>query len=112
MTSGIRTFIVPVKDLSAARSLYTTLLGVQPYTDAPYYVGFRVGDTELGLDPNGHAQGMHAPIAYWPVEDLEDSVRRLKDAGASGGDIRSVGGGRRIALLTDADGNAIGLVAG
>ena len=42
MTSGMRTIIYPVKDLARAKTLYGRLLGVAPYTDAPYYVGFHV----------------------------------------------------------------------
>ena len=49
MTQGMRTFIYPVKDLAQAKTLYSTLLGVDPYVDEPYYVGFRVGDQEIGL---------------------------------------------------------------
>jgi hypothetical protein len=29
--------------------------------DEAYYVGFRVGDQEIGLNPNGHRQGMTWP---------------------------------------------------
>ena len=31
MNHGIKTIIVPVKDLAAAKALYTALLGVEPY---------------------------------------------------------------------------------
>jgi hypothetical protein len=37
-------------------------LGVAPYVDAPYYVGFKVGELEVGLDPNGHRKGQTGPI--------------------------------------------------
>jgi hypothetical protein len=39
----IRTVIYPVKDLAQTKALYGKLAGVEPYMDAPYYVGFRVG---------------------------------------------------------------------
>jgi hypothetical protein len=51
MTSGIKTVIYPVTDLARAKTLYGTLVGVAPYVDKAYYVGFRVGDQEIGLDP-------------------------------------------------------------
>ena len=54
MTQGITLLVYPVKDLTQAKALYSTLLGVEPYVDQPYYVGYRVGDQEIGLDPNGH----------------------------------------------------------
>ena len=33
MTKGIRTFIYPVKDIARAKTLYSKLLGVEPYLD-------------------------------------------------------------------------------
>ena len=54
MNQGIRTVIYPVKGIAQAKTLYSTLLGVDPYVDEAYYVGFRVGDQEIGLDPNGY----------------------------------------------------------
>jgi hypothetical protein len=63
MTEGIKTIIIPVRDLAAAKALYGTALDVEPYADEPYYVGFRVGDQEIGLDPNGHNHGMTGPSA-------------------------------------------------
>ena len=52
MAPVISTVIYPVKDLGAG-TLYG-VLGVAPAQDEPYYVGFRVGDQDVGLDPNGH----------------------------------------------------------
>lgn len=79
MNQGIRTVIYPVKDLARAKTLYRTLLGVEPYTDQAYYVGFRVGDQEIGLDPNGHKAGM---TGYYHVDDIKQSLRSLIHAGA------------------------------
>jgi predicted enzyme related to lactoylglutathione lyase len=75
--------------------------------DEPYYVGFRVGGQELGLDPNGHREGA---VGYWEVDDIEQRVAALRDAGAAEVEgIHDVGGGKRVATLKDADGNLIGL---
>lgn len=110
MQKGMKTLILPVADLGGAKRLYGKLLGVDPYVDEAYYVGYRVGELELGLDPNGHRQGMTQPVAFWEVDDIEKSVAALSDAGAEVEQaIRDVGGGKRIARLRDADGNAIGL---
>jgi hypothetical protein len=54
MNQGIKTVIYPVKDIARAKSLFSQLLGAEPYADQPYYVGFRVGDQDIGLDPHGH----------------------------------------------------------
>jgi predicted enzyme related to lactoylglutathione lyase len=111
MASGIRTITIPVKDLDAAKALYTTLLGVEPYADAPYYVGFRPeGSPEIGLDPNGHASGMTGPITYYHVDDAAAAVAALVEAGAQEDKpIRDVGGGNLTATVRDADGNVIGV---
>ena len=109
MTTGTNTLVVPVRDVAAAKAVYGALLG-EPHTDQPYYVGFRVGDQEVGLDPNGHAQGMTGPVSYWDVDDLEKTVAGLVEAGGTlSAPARDVGAGMLIATVTDADGNPIGI---
>lgn len=111
MTSGVRTVIYPVKDLARAKELYGKLVGGVPYMDEAYYVGFRVGDQEVGLDPNGHSQGMTGPVGYCHVDDIEKSLELLLAAGAEVLQaIKDVGGGKLIAAVKDADGNIIGLI--
>ena len=108
MNQGVRIIIYPVKDLARAKTLFRTLLGVEPYADQPYYVGFKVGDQDIGLDPNGHKAGM---TAYYYVDDIKQNLQTLLDAGAQiVQEIKDVGGGRQIASVRDADGNIIGLV--
>jgi predicted enzyme related to lactoylglutathione lyase len=111
MPEGIETITYPVKDLARAKALFGALLGVEPYADEPYYVGFRPGGPEVGLDPNGHAKGLTGPIPYWRVTDIRTSLARLLDAGAELlKDVHDVGGGKLIASVKDADGNLVGLV--
>ena len=108
MNQGIRTIIYPVKDIARAKTLYSKLLGVEPYADEAYYVGFRVGDQEIGLDPNGHNAGM---TAYWHVDDIKKSLQLLLDAGAQAlQEVKDVGGGKLIASVKDVDSNIIGLI--
>jgi predicted enzyme related to lactoylglutathione lyase len=110
MPSGFPTIIFPTTDLARAKAVFRTLLGVDPYADQPYYVGFRVGDQEIGLDPSGHKQGQTGPIAYAEVEDIHKSLAALVEAGAEVQRQPSdVGGGKLIAWVKDADGNVIGL---
>jgi len=107
MDQGMRLLVFPVKDLAKAKALYRELLGVDPYADMPYYVGFRTGDLEIGLDPRGKTAG---PLAYWAVDDIRRRLKELVDAGArQDQDVRDVGGGMLIATVKDADGNVIGL---
>jgi predicted enzyme related to lactoylglutathione lyase len=111
MNQGIRLFIYPVKDIARAKTLYSKLLGIEPYLDEVYYVGFRVGDQEIGLDPNGHNAGMTEPVGYCHVNDANKSLQSLLDAGAQiHQDVRDVGGGKLIASVKDADSNIIGFI--
>ena len=111
MTEGIKTIIYPVKDLAGAKELYGVLLGVEPYMDKPYYVGFSVEGQDIGLDLEGHKKGMTGPVAYWHVGDIEAGVRALLDAGGQAlQEVKDVGGGKLVASVTDADGNVVGLI--
>src|SRR5215217_6547479 len=111
MTPAIRTIIYPVKDLAQAKTLYSTLLGLAPIMDEAYYVGFRVGDQDIGLDPHGHSQGLTGPVGYWHVDDIKKSLKALLDAGAEAHqEVKDVGGGKLIATVKDTDGNGIGLI--
>ena len=108
MNQGIRTVVYPVKDIAKTKALFRELLGIEPYADAPYYVGFKIGDQDIGLDPNGHKEGM---TAYYHVDDIKKSLKLLVDAGAKTvQEIKDVGGGRLIASVKDADSNIIGLI--
>jgi predicted enzyme related to lactoylglutathione lyase len=111
MTTGVRSFVYPVKDLAAAKTFYSGLLGVEPHTDQPYYVGFRVGDQEIALDPNGHRAGLTGTVAYWDVDDIAAHVAQLQAGGATVQQaVHDVGAGLLIAVLQDPDGNIIGLM--
>ncbi len=107
MNQGISLIVYPVKDVNEAKKFYTTFLGVEPYVDGAYYVGFKVGDHEVGLDPNAVTTG---PITYRDVTDIKASLQALLDAGAqTQQDVKDVGYGLLIATVKDAAGNIIGL---
>ena len=107
MNQGVKTVVYPVTDLAKAKALFTGLLGVEPYVDAPYYVGYKVAGQDIGLDPNGHKHGM---TPYYQVDDIKQSLQALLDAGATRvQDVTDVGGGKLIAVVKDTDGNIIGL---
>jgi predicted enzyme related to lactoylglutathione lyase len=111
MNQGISTIIYPVKDLNRAKKMFNSLLGVEPYADMPYYVGYKVGNQDIGLDPNGHNQGMTGAVGYYEVSDIKKSLQALLDDGAQKlQEIRDVGGGKLIAIAKDVDGNLIGLI--
>lgn len=108
---GISVLIYPVEDIARARTLFAELLGAEPYVDAPYYVGFRIGDLEIGLDPHGRSKGMTGPVVYVQVDDIKASLQRLLDLGAQPQqEVTDVGGGKLTATVKDADGNILGLM--
>ncbi len=111
MNQGITTVIYPVKDITRAKKLYSKLLDVEPYADQSYYVGYKVGNQDIGLDPNGFKQGMTGAVSYYQVSDIKKSLQALIGGGAQKvQDIKDVGGGKLIATAKDTDGNMIGLI--
>jgi predicted enzyme related to lactoylglutathione lyase len=111
MNQGIETIIYPVKDIARAKKLFNVLLGVEPVMDKPYYVGYKVGYQDIGLDPNGYNQGMTGPVSFYHVSDIKMTVQSLQETGAQIiQDIKDVGGGKLIASLKDTEGNVIGLI--
>ena len=108
----MQTLLFPVRDLDAAKAVFTALLG-DPASDEPYYVYYQDGDLHVGLVPGGHDQGMSGPVPHWHVDDIAVTIATLEAAGATcTSQPRDVGGGRLVANVTDADGNPIGLIQG
>ncbi len=104
MANNIPLIVYPVKDLEKAKKFFDTYLGTQPYADTAYYVGYKVGDQEVGLDPNGTAV-----ISYIDVDDIEVSLKALQDAGATVvKDSNDVGGGLLVAQV-EVEGSTLGL---
>jgi len=110
---GLRTATYAVADLAAARAWYTSVLGVPPYFDEPFYVGFNVGGYELGLVPEADAAAARpeAGVAYWGVPSADDSYTRLLELGATPlTPVSDVGGDIRIGTVHDPFGNVLGIV--
>lgn len=82
MSPTIRSLVIPVSDLAAAKAVYTALLG-SPHTDESYYVGYNVDGFEVALNPAGAGGG---PVAFADVEDLDATRDTLLAAGATGRD--------------------------
>jgi predicted enzyme related to lactoylglutathione lyase len=106
MANTIQIIVFPVKDVEKAKKFYNTFLGTEPYVDSPYYVGYKVGDMEVGLDPN--ATG--GSISYIDVDDIKTSLQAMSESGAEiVQDPTDVGAGLLIAKIKDADGTVVGL---
>ncbi len=109
MFLGLRTIIYPAPDLAASKLWYAKLLGIEPYFDEPFYVGFSVAGYELALDPN--ADPAAGPLTYWGVRDAGAALQWLVAAGATDqGGVQEVGEDIRVATATDPAGNRIGII--
>lgn len=106
MGVAIRSLVVPVSDVNAAKSVYSTLLG-EPHTDQPYYVGYNVDGFEVALAPGDVSGG---PVAFADVDDLDATRETLLAAGATELSApRQVAPEARVCVLADPDGNPVGL---
>ena len=109
MFLGLRTIIYPAADLARSKSWYTSLLGIEPYFDEPFYVGFNVAGYELALDPNADAS--LGSILYWGVSNADDTLAQLLNAGAQAREaVRDVGADIRVATVTDIGGSILGII--
>ena len=108
MNKGIKTVLYPVKDINQSKTVFRKLLGVEPYADQPYYVGFKIDDQDIGLVPNNPEAGV---TPFFHVDDIKSSLQILLDGGAQIiQDVKNVGNGRLIASAKDKDSNIIGLI--
>jgi predicted enzyme related to lactoylglutathione lyase len=109
---GLRTAIYYVPDLARAKDWYRELLGVDPYYDSPYYVGFNVAGFELGLHPASDTKKPGPGVeTYWGVASMDEAWARITAAGAKGVDPpHDVGEGILVAAVADPFGNVIGLI--
>lgn len=110
---GLRTVVYAAPDLKRARDWYTEALGIEPYFEEDFYVGFNVGGYEFALDP---ARSVARPagsgaMVYWGVDDVEGELNRLLSLGAKPHTpFQDVGGGIKVGSVLDPFGNAIGLI--
>lgn len=107
MGLAIRSLVVPLTDLDAAKAVYFALLGA-PHTDQPFSVGYTVDGFEVALAPQRDAGA--GPVAYADLDELDGVQQGLLTAGArERGAPRQVAPGTRVCVLVDTDGNPIGL---
>lgn len=106
---GLRTVIYPVTDLAGARAWWSSFLGVEPYFNQPFYVGFEVAGYELGLLPN--ADTAEGSLTYWGVASVPDTVAAALAAGAQEhSPATDVGGGIVTASVRIPDGAIVGFI--
>jgi catechol 2,3-dioxygenase-like lactoylglutathione lyase family enzyme len=106
---GLRTQVYPAPDLAASKAWWTEALGIKPYFDEPFFVGFNPGGYELGLNPAGDpAAGART---YWGVRDIAAAGERLIALGAVAVDaVEEVGDGIKLGTFRSPGGDLIGLI--
>ena len=112
MIQGLRTAVYKVADLEKAKAWYSDMLGIEPYFDEPFYVGYNVGGYELGLDPDldGVTTGNSVGI-YWGVADVNAAFADFVVKGAKiDSKPRDVGAGIIVASVLDPFGNVFGII--
>ncbi|GAA1549174.1 VOC family protein [Kribbella hippodromi] len=125
MLRGLATISFYATDVKAARAWYEKFLGIEAYyavpsVDEPAYVEFRFGDfqCELGIIDAKYATHQVASaaagsIVYWHVDDLEATVARLLELGATLHEEitdRGENTGFRTAAFVDPFGNLLGVM--
>jgi catechol 2,3-dioxygenase-like lactoylglutathione lyase family enzyme len=110
---GLRTAKYSATDLAAARDWYRRVLGIDPYFDEPFYVGFNVGGYELGIVPDSAAarERPESGVAYWGVTSADSAHARLLELGATPFEaVEDVGEGIRVGAVRDPFGNILGVI--
>jgi predicted enzyme related to lactoylglutathione lyase len=80
MVNGVSLIVYPAADLSKAKAFFRELFGSDPYYAGEYYVGYKIGDKEIGLDPTGGNYGA-GPIPFRNVSDIASGIKALVAAG-------------------------------
>lgn len=110
---GLRTVGYKVADITKAKEWYSSVLGIEPYFDEPFYVGFNVAGYELGLQPDESVATVKdaGTVTYWGVEDVRAAYSLLLQAGATTlEEPNDVGGNIMVAAVKDPWGNAFGII--
>lgn len=118
---GLSTISFYADDHEKAKNWYSEILGMEPYFNVPGYSEFRLGDYqhELGIidgkyAPKNATKEIGGAIAYWHVDELQETLDLLISKGAklfepitdrSGGKMAFV-----TASVTDPFGNIIGIM--
>ena len=128
MFNGFDNVVFPARDLDAAISGWTAVLGHEPAFVGDDFAVFTGNGVEIGLSSR---PWVGYPLVFWRVDDIEQAHRTLLDRGAralgevADGSLAEIGTaeitngdpttgivdvpGGRLAVLEAPDGNLIGL---
>ena len=114
MFKSLKRMVYQVSDAEKAGKWYKEILGKDPAFDSPIAVIFKIGDSSLSLvkGPDGLPADSGRLAAYWEVDDVDQSLGRLLEMGATEksppGNVLNI----RTAQAVDPFGIVIGLTGG
>ncbi|MEU3606447.1 VOC family protein [Streptomyces sp. NPDC035033] len=109
--------VILTADPDVLIGFYTELFGAEEIFRVPeegpvFYLGLRIGDTDLGLVAKAEAGERGAPrvLLGIGVEDVDETLGRVAALGGSvRGGARDMPWGQRVAHIQDPDGNPVNL---
>jgi catechol 2,3-dioxygenase-like lactoylglutathione lyase family enzyme len=106
---GLRTVIYPAPNLAESKAYWVKLLGIEPYFDQPFYVGFEVGGYELGLLPD--ANPADGSTTFWGVANVQEAMAEAMALGAvEYASAADVGDGITTGTVRLPDGSLVGFI--
>ncbi|NHI09411.1 hypothetical protein STPH2_4777 [Streptomyces sp. KO7888] len=109
--------VILTADLDVLHGFYTKLFGAEEIFRVPaqgpaFYLGLRIGDTDLGLVAKENPGTGTAPriLLSIGVDDVDETLGRVETLGGSvSGVPKDMPWGQRVAHISDPDGNPINL---
>jgi predicted enzyme related to lactoylglutathione lyase len=109
--------VILTADQGVLLAFYTELFGAEEIFRVPadgpaFYLGLRIGDTDLGLVAKEDADTGAVPrmLLSIAVEDVDETLGRVEALGGSvNGDPHDMPWGQRVAHIKDPDGNPVNL---
>jgi catechol 2,3-dioxygenase-like lactoylglutathione lyase family enzyme len=128
LASGDVATRLPAQDLNRARRFYTEKLGLEPSEERPGGLRYKCRSGEFALFESAGVPSGHHTQMGWDVDDIEATVRELRDRGVTfeefdlpglrtvdgiaevEGNYPSKGGvGERAVWFRDSEGNLLGI---
>jgi uncharacterized protein len=107
-------FDISTPDAPRARHFYQEMFGwpIQVLDDTYALVGAEGGELTGGIGQAGPDSPYTGIVVYFPVDDVDIALERAEQLGGSRRlDPQSLPGRGRLAVFTDPDGNAVGLLS-
>lgn len=109
--------VIITADYDVLLGFYTTLFGAEEIFRRPakgpvFYLGLRIGDTDLGLVAKEDTGTVAAPriLLSIAVDDVDETLGRVEELGGSvSGGPKDMPWGQRVAHIQDPDGNPVNL---